>query len=153
MVITQSLSIDIAAERKKVFDYVADLRNDRHWRREINGTSIAGELREGAIALEDSRLSAKVPSYLRKLRCTEWIDQTRVVYTSCAEDSYFLRTVRTVHHNGRGGTHLSYTLEFDSSVVKVGLGFSLPQSIVRWVTRRAMRRYLKTLKAILEMKN
>ncbi|MEZ0453756.1 SRPBCC family protein [Sphingobacterium thalpophilum] len=152
MIVTQSLSIEIAAERRKVFDYIADLRNDKYWRSEVNGTSITGEVQVGAVALEDSRLSPKVPSYLRKLRCTEWVDQTRVVYTSSTDESYFLRTLRTVHDNDRGGTRVCYTLEFDSAVVKVGLGFSLPHTIVNWVTKRAMRRYLRTLKRNLESK-
>ncbi len=150
MRITISQTITILADSERVFSFLADLRNDVQWRREINRTEIIGVVGPGAEAKEYSRLSRKVPDHLRVLTCAEYLPGSRVVFRSAADDPFYLTTTREVDKEEQGATRVRYTLEFDSSIVRFALGFPLPLFLVRMVARKDMKAYLHTLKAILE---
>lgn len=148
--ITQELTISIESDQKTVFDYIADLSNDSQWRSEIMRTQRDGILQLGDVALEESFLSKKVPSHLRKLFCCSYVPDVFVAYQTAPGDPHYLRSTRSVRAIAPGITGFTYMLEFDPSIVKLAMGFQLPRFVVNIVTRTAMKSYLKKLKSTLE---
>jgi hypothetical protein len=148
--IIQKSTISIARDQKSVFNYIADLGNDSQWRSEVRCTSREGRVKLGNIAHEESFLSKKIPSYVRKLTCCSYVSDTLVVYQTAPEDPHSLRSTRSVRSTGLGHTEFTYLLEFDPSVVKLAMGFPLPRFLIKMVTRRAMKSYLKKLRTILQ---
>lgn len=47
-------------------------------------------------------------------------------------------------------SRVTYSIEFDKSIVKHGLGFGLPTFMISMVARTDMKKYLQKLKGILE---
>lgn len=101
-------------------------------------------------ALEDSFLSKRVPHYRKELQCTQFEPNASVTWETLPDNLYFLRSTRTVAPAAGGQSKITYRIEFDKAVVKHGLGFSLPAFLVTYVTRKAMRQYLRQLQQVLE---
>jgi len=148
--ITQKQSIQIQVDCQTAFRYIADLRNDRHWRSEVRSTTRDSISGVGNVAIEESYLSQKVPSFSRQLVCSLYLKNSVVVYETANGDPYFLKSTRSFRHLADHKTEVTYLLEFDPAVVRYGLGFGLPNFIVNTVTRMAMKKYLRKLKQILE---
>jgi predicted nucleic-acid-binding protein len=153
MMIKVSNSITIFKDSETVFNFVADLQNDKAWRQEINATIMSGKTQIDVIATEDSFLSKKVPNYISKLLCTEYIAGKKIIYETLPENIFFLKSVRTIISVNANETTFNYTIEFDKSIVKHGLGFNLPTFLVTFVANTDMKKYLAKLKSILEKNN
>ncbi|MBC5992381.1 SRPBCC family protein [Pontibacter cellulosilyticus] len=144
-------SIVVHQNIEQVFDYLSDLRHDKEWREEINTTTVADTIPGlNTIAVEDSFLSKRVPNYIKKLQCTEYVKNASVVYQTFPDNDFFLRSSRKVELLSANETRIIYQLEFHKAIVKFGLGFNLPAFIVALVTRTAMKKYMNKLKNILE---
>lgn len=146
----QKVKITIEANHQFVFNYVADLRNDILWRREINWVLLADNFNVGAIAVECSFLSKRVPKYIQELKCITYAAYSEVIYQTLNENKYYLNTSRKVTKLTANTTEFSYQLIFDPSIACHGLGFKIPTFIISLVTRRTMRKYMKLLKARIE---
>jgi hypothetical protein len=150
-IIQQTGSIIISRDIETVFCYISDLRNDQEWRKEINSTSASDQpINIGHIVEEDSFLSRRVPSYRKQLICTAYIPNNRIVYQTLPGNPFSLSSIRSVTAIGPQQTKFTYSLVFSSKIVKHGLGIGLPAFIVSYVTRSAIKKYLKKLRIILE---
>jgi uncharacterized protein YndB with AHSA1/START domain len=144
-------SIIIDASVEKVFAYAADLRNDPHWRREVNRTTLDTITPGvGTIATEDARLSAKAPHFVTKTVCLAYEANHRLDCATIAGSPTWMRVSRTFNPLGPTSTEFSYSLEFEHKVIKLALGFNLPRLLIRWYTGRTMATYQRELKRILE---
>ncbi len=144
--------INISADHKTVFDYIANLSNDKFWRKEINSTTMNTKPQMNALATENSYLSKRVPDNMLHLICTEFVENKKVVYQTLPDSKFFLKSLRMVESVSENETKVTYTIAFDKCIVKHGLGFSLPTLIVELVAKHDMKKYLAALKALLEKK-
>ncbi|WP_256006740.1 SRPBCC family protein [Pedobacter deserti] len=140
----------IGSDCRSAFEFIADLRNDWRWRTEVRTTVLDGEVRLGAVAVEASYLSKKMPAYLRKLVCSSYTPGQTVAYQTEPANLHYLKTTRWAVSHGPNLSQLTYRLEFDPSIVRFSLGYPVPRLIIHYVTRRAMKAYLRNLKRILE---
>lgn len=144
-------SIVINKDIETVFAYVANLRNDKNWRKEINDTTLSTPLPQlNSVARESSFLSKKVPARIATLQCTTFTPNESVAYTSLPTEDFYLANTRSVQAISPSTTRLTYSISFDIGIVKHGLGFSLPRFIIAWHTTKTMEKYLAALKAIFE---
>jgi hypothetical protein len=148
--IDQTIQVVINAPHQDVYNYISDLRNDREWRTEVISTSSQADLEIGNIAIESSFLSRKIPQYIRRLECIAFQQNDMILYQTLDGAPHYLKSTRSVRICEGGSTRFIYRLEFDQSIVKHALGFSLPKLIIDVVTRRSMRNYMNNLKIILE---
>lgn len=148
--INQAMEVVIRAPHGEVYKYVSDLRNDRKWRTEIISTSSQADLEVGSIVIESSFLSKKIPQYIRRLECTAFRQNDMILYQTLDGDPHYLKSTRSVQICEGSYTRFIYELEFDPTIVKHALGFSLPKLIIDIVTRRSIRNYMNNLKCILE---
>jgi hypothetical protein len=149
--VTVESSVVIERDAISVFNYVADLRLDKHWRKEINETILVSPaLGLGNRVVESSFLSRRVPDNKLTLTCTEYNAGRKVVYQSVPEGAFSLMNSRSVREEPPGNTRLTYLIVFDAAIVKFGLGFGLPLFLVKFYTRKTMDSYLAKLKSILE---
>lgn len=146
-------SINIPADLKKVFDFVANLENDQYWRKEINNTNMTGAPGIDAIACEDSFLSKRVPSHTLTLICTVYRENRQVVYQTIPVSTFYLKTDRQVEFISANETRVLYHIQFDKDIVKHALGFSLPTFLIKMAAKAAMKKYLRKLKEVLELEN
>jgi hypothetical protein len=144
-------SIVVNRDHIAVFDFYADVRNDNCWRKEINHTTLSSEAPVlGCIAIEDSFLSKKVPHYVTKMACTQLIYGQLICFETLPDIKFKMKSHRSVKAIDTNKTELTYQIEFDERIVKHGVGFNLPRFLVRWVALSDMKKYLSTLKQILE---
>ena len=149
--ITVSSSIIINKDVHSVFSYVADLRLDKNWRKEINDTTLSTASPElSSIATESTFLSKKVPDNKIKLKCTIYQQDDLVVHESLPDEPLYLMNSRQVEPMPDNTTRLTYTIEFDTAIVKFGIGFNLPLFLLKYYTTQTMNKYLRQLKQILE---
>ena len=81
--ITIESSVLIQRDPITVFNYVSDLRLDRHWRKEINETALVSPaLGLGSRVVESSFLSKRVPANKITLTSTVYSSGEKVVYQS-----------------------------------------------------------------------
>lgn len=151
--INTSKKVQIFSDHKTVFDYVSNLENDKFWRKEVNSTTMDCKPQIGSVAIEDSFLSKKTPSNVLNLKCIKFIKNEKIIYQTLTDSSFFLKTIRQVEPITENRSLVTYTIKFDKSIVKHGLGFSLPKFIIYLITKRNMRIYLQNLKSILEYQN
>lgn len=143
-------SIIISADRKTVFDFISNLENDKFWRKEINSTIMTSLPKLYALATENSYLSKRAPNHILNLICTEFIENSQIVYETVPESDFFLKSFRTTETVSENETKVIYSIEFDKSIVKKGLGFNLPAFIIELVANTDMKKYLKKLKSVIE---
>ena len=148
--INQCCKIKINANYRAVYSYVSDLRNDKHWRDEVNITFLEGAQGLGNIANETSLLSTRVPEYMQKLECIMYTPDSEIIYQTFPENHHYLMSKRKVVALSENVTEFSYELLFNASLVKHGLGFRIPNFIVEMVTKRSMKKYMKVLKNRME---
>jgi hypothetical protein len=153
MIIKATGTITILANSKTVFEYLSNLENDKFWRKEINATSMKTKPQIHALATEDAFLSKRRPNNILNLICTQYSEHERVVYQTMSDSKFFLKSDRQVEPISPNETTVIYSIEFDKSIVKHGLGFTLPTFIVNFVTKRDMKKYLSQLKTVIENKN
>ncbi len=146
MVIKISDSISIQKPLEEVFTFVSNLENDKVWRKEINHTVMKSRPQLNARASENSFLSKRVPNHILELQCIEFEESKKVVYETVFGSKFYLKSEREVEAVSSNETKFIYTLEFDTSVVKHGLGFSLPTFLVKLVAKADMKKYLNQLR-------
>ncbi|MCC2548647.1 hypothetical protein LJY25_19520 [Hymenobacter sp. BT175] len=135
---------------KTIFDYVANLENDKSWRKEINSTTMSTRPQINALATENSYLSKRVPNNVLHLSCIAFAPNQEVIYQTVPESEFFLKSIRQVNRTAQNKTALTYSVEFDKAIVKHGLGFPLPSIIIKYAAKSDLSKYLTTLKSILE---
>ncbi|RYD82865.1 MAG: hypothetical protein EOP53_02455 [Sphingobacteriales bacterium] len=150
MIIEVNGTITISNKAKTIFDYISNLENDRFWRKEINYTLLDSKPGINTKAIENSFLSRKAPNHLVKLICSDYIQNRQIVYQTFTGAKYFLKSERKIELLSENETKVHYTIKFDKSIVKQGLGFDMPKFIVQMAAKNDMKKYLATLKTILE---
>lgn len=144
-------SIIISKNHKLVFDYFSNFKNDSLWRQEVNDTKINTEtIGVNTLITQDSFLSKKVPNHISILKCTDFQPHKKIVCGTTDKNDYWLKTTRQTESLSDDSTKVIYRIEFDSDVVKHGLGFSLPKIIVSFYTKLTMKKYLAVLKKNVE---
>lgn len=143
-------SIIIKKDLKTVFDFIANLENDKKWRKEINSTTMTGKPGINVLAKEDSFLSKRTPNHILNLVCTVYDEHKKVVYETLPDSAFYLNSDRQVLLITAQETQVVYNLTFDKSIVKQALGFSLPTFIVKSVAKADMKKYLTQLKTVIE---
>ncbi len=148
---TQIIATGVAifnCSNETLFNYVADLANDKNWRGEITRTDTNGQPRLNCIATEHSFLSKKLPDHTNVLVCRQFENGKRIVYETEPTAAFYLKSDRTVESQG-AGSQFTYVVAFDSNIVKHALGFGLPKWLIAWKTRSDMKKYLSKLAAVL----
>lgn len=135
-----------------VFDFFANPGNDSLWRTEINKSILEGPLKAGALVSEYSNLSKKASNNLLELRCVKFEQNRIVVLETISNARFYLKSERMVKAISENTTEIKYKLEFDKSIVKFAIGFSLPDFIISFKTGNDMQKYLRQLKNQLESK-
>jgi hypothetical protein len=133
-----------------VFDFFANPGNDSLWRTEINKSEPDGALQQGVTVSEYSYLSKKAPNNLLQLNCVEFDKNRKAIFETSGDCRFYLKNQRSVKAVSENTTELSYSLEFDKSIVNFALGFSLPSFIVSFKAKADMKKYLRQLKRHLE---
>lgn len=150
MLLTLKKEINVRCNNGEAFKLFCNPSNDHHWRKEINRTTLEGELQAGTLVYEYSHLSKKQPDNLRTLRCIEWVANNHATYESVPGADYYLKSQRKVTSIKPGTTRLTYELVFDTSIVKFALGFWLPPFLIAAKARSDMKKYMQQLKTIIE---
>lgn len=146
MVIKITDSTNINKPIEEVFNFISNLENDKIWRKEINHTSMNSKPQLNARATENSFLSKRVPNHILELQCIAFEENKKIVYETVFGSKFYLKSTREVESVSANETKFTYTLEFDTSVVKHGLGFSLPTFLVKMVAKGDMKKYLLELR-------
>jgi uncharacterized membrane protein len=153
MIIKITHAISILVDCRTVFDYISNLENDKFWRKEINSTTVSAKPQLNTVATESSFLSKRVPNNILTLKCTAFVENQQVVYQTLPDSVFYLKSDRKVEAISQNETKVIYAIEFDKSIVKHGLGFTLPVFIVEFVAKNDMKKYLTKLKTIVENKS
>ena len=141
----------VQKDPQTVFAYIADLRLDKNWRKEIKETVYTNPGPAlGNMAIEESYLSKKVPAYKAALQCITYTPGKSIVYQSLPENAFYLQNTRRVEEISGQATKITYKLTFDVALVKYAIGFTLPNFLIKFYTQKTMRVYLQKLKHILE---
>lgn len=149
-IISAHSEIIIQNNHQYVFNFLANLENDPQWRKEINSSKMNSEPQIGALVIEDSCLSKKVPNHILNLQCLEYIKDHKVIYQTVQESKFYLKSTRMVEEISSNQCKVFYKIDFDKNIVKHGTGINLPDFIVNWVVNHDMKKYLNKLKMVLE---
>ncbi|MFF2522304.1 SRPBCC family protein [Streptomyces liangshanensis] len=145
--IAQSITID--ASRERVFDFVSDFRNDRQWRPEIRRVELRGPLVIGTQLVQD----AKVFGFFSLSVLSEVVEfepGRRLVTRTPADYGAHIFNVRAVEELSVDVVRFVYELSFDRAAVKKALRVALPAGVVSTFYGAAVRRYLGTVKRLVE---
>jgi hypothetical protein len=134
-----------------VFAFIANLENDKLWRKEINETIMNAPAQLGVLAKESSFLSKRVPAHVLELRCTQFILNKSITYTTLPSSPFYLQSIRKVEEIDDHSCRFIYEICFDQSIVKHGLGFGLPAFLIRMVAQTDMKKYLLKVKELMEL--
>ena len=145
--------ITVLRDIKTVFDFIANLENDKLWRKEINSTIMTAKPQVNVQAIENSYLSKRTPNHSLNLICTAYLGNKQIVYETLPDSNFFLKSDRQVEAISQNETRILYGITFDKKIVKHGLGFNLPAFIIYLVAKADMKKYLTKLKTIVEMNN
>ncbi len=148
--INTSGSILISQNTEIVFAFFTNPGNDNLWRTEINKSTLDGPLQLGVTVSEYSYLSKKVPDNLVELKCIQFDKNKMAVFETPGDARFYLKSQRMVKAVSDNTTEVTYKLEFDKSIVKFAMGFSLPDFIVSMKAKSDMKKYLRQLKTQLE---
>lgn len=149
-IISANSEILIRNNYKQVFNFLANLENDIHWRKEINSSKMNSEPQIGALVTEDSFLSKKVPNHILNLQCIEYTKDNKVIYQTVKESEFYLKSTRIVEEISPNHSKVFYQIDFDKNIVKHGTGINFPNFIIDWVVNNDMKKYLNKLKMVLE---
>ena len=150
LLIKTSGTILVNRNERAVFDFFANPINDHLWRKEINKSTLEGPLQVGSTISEYSYLSKHKPDNLIELICVQLEKNKLAIFETADKAQFYLKSQRQVKGLSDSTTEITYTLEFDSNIVKYALGFSLPKFIVSFKANSDMKKYLRQLKTLLE---
>jgi hypothetical protein len=142
--------ISINKNISHVFNFFANLSNDKLWRSEINESILNGSLQKGVEVAEYSNLSKKASNNLMELVCTAFEENKLAIFETKPNAPFYLKTERKVKSINEQETEVWYTLEFDTNIVKHAMGFGLPMFLIKWKANSDLKKYLKQLKSYLE---
>ncbi len=135
---------------ERVFDFFANPGNDNLWRTEINNSVLDGTLQLGVTVSEYSYLSKKASNNLLELKCVQFDKNKIATFETPRNTTFYLKSQRMVKAVSDNTTELTYKLDFDKSIVKFAIGFSLPAFIISLKAGSDMKKYLRQLKTQLE---
>lgn len=149
--IQTSGTILVNKRAESVFDFFANPCNDTLWRTEINTSTSDGPIQLGVTISEYSNLSKKAPNNLVELKCIQFERNKIVVFETPANSQFYLKSVREVKSISDNTTEILYAIQFDKALIKFALGFSLPKFIISYKAKTDMKKYLRQLKAKIEI--
>lgn len=133
-----------------VFAFIANLENDKLWRKEINETKMNGPVQLGVLAKESSFLSKRVPANILEFACKDYKLNESVTYTTLPSSTFYLQSIRKVQAINANSCLFIYEIIFDKHIVKHGLGFGLPVFLIKMVAQQDMKKYLLQLQELIE---
>ncbi len=151
--ITISGSVIINNQIDKVFEFFGNPINDWQWRKEVRLTKLNKKLEPGVVVAEYSYLSPKIPENLIELVCVSYEPNLVAIFETLNNSRFYEKSQRLVTAVSKQKTKIIYTLEFDTSIVKYALGFSLPYFLISLKANYDMKKYLKNLKVLLDVTN
>ncbi|MGG9964195.1 hypothetical protein [Ferruginibacter sp. SUN106] len=154
MILDITGTIIIPQNHQLVFEYFSNFANDKLWRKEVKATKVNSEkICVGTSITQYSFLSKKEPYYKSEFTCTEFAANKIMVCETNRGDQFWLKTTRQVTPLTENNTLITYRLQFDTAIVKHGLGFALPHFLVRIYTQQTMKQYLRVLKNSIAKEN
>lgn len=142
-------SVIVAASAEKAFDFLANLENDRLWRKEINLTTMSGEIALGVKAEESTYFSRRNSQQLLHLECTHYLAPQEIIYTTVTDSPHYLKSIRKIESLSNHQSRFVYEVHFSTSIVKAGIGISLPGFIIQLGAERDLKKYLKQVASVL----
>jgi hypothetical protein len=133
-----------------VFAFFANPTNDHLWRTEINESKLDGTLQSGVTVSEYSYLSKRASNNLLEMKCVQFDKNSIAIFETSNNAKFYLKSQRVAKAVSGDATELTYRLDFDKSIVKFALGFSLPKFIISLKAGSDMKKYLRQLKDHLE---
>lgn len=146
-----SSNIIIKKDRQTVFEYLSHYPHDTVWRDEIKHIEMSTPMVEvGTRITETAYLSPKVPAHQNLLKCIDFQRNATITSETIAESMFWQKNTRSVESLPDGTTKVTYSIAFDTQIVRYGIGFGLPAFILSFYTKQTMKKYLKVLKRTLE---
>lgn len=133
-----------------VFTFFANPANDHHWRKEINKSILDGPLEAGVTFSEYSYLSKRAPNHVLEFICVQFDKNKVAVFETLGHSRFYEKSQRMVKAVADQVTAITYTLDFDKSIVQFALGFPLPGFVISWKANSDLKKYLRQLKRLVE---
>ena len=145
-------TIEIQAPAEKIFDFISDVKNDPHWRPEVEKMDEQGENKPGTIVIEYIR----VYKFFRIITPTviKILDRpnTFIVETPDTHPSW-VKCIRSTETLTNGNTKFNVQLSFTLNNLKQVFPIVPPSFIVEMWYRPRMKKYMRNLKRLLEKAN
>lgn len=168
---------------KGTFHFLADLRNDEFWRKEVHKIFIENPKEKlDSLALEIFFFTHQKPKHHILFRCSELIENESVSYESVFDHTFYannqvrintflnntpiqtsinsildsplyLRYTRKVTYLADEKTQITCQMDFDKNLPAHGLGLNLPTFFVKQYLKQMMKQHLHKLKKAIEDKN
>lgn len=147
--ITLIESIRISAEAEKIFGFISDLRNDPTWRPEVESMTVAGETKVGSIATELITVY-KFFHFVTPVKVLV-LDSPRMFVAETPEThSTWVKVIRSLKPLENGEIEFTVNLSFSLDNMKQITPIIPPKGIIRAWYKPRMKRYLRTLKRLME---
>lgn len=147
--ITLIHSIHISASQERIFDYISDLKNDPTWRPEVESMTIEGETMVGIIATELITVY-KFFHFVTPVQILELNRPHTFVAETPATHPTWVKVIRTLKQIDTDRVEFTVNLSFSLDNMKQITPIIPPKGIIRMWYAPRMKRYLKTLKKIME---
>ncbi len=147
--ITLIHSIQISASQESIFDYISDLKNDPAWRPEVESMTMEGETKVRSIATELITVY-KFFHFVTPVQIIELDRPHTFVAETPSTHPTWVKVMRTLQQLDNNTIVFTVNLSFSLDNMKQITPIIPPKAIIRlWYAPR-MKRYLKTLKKIME---
>lgn len=142
-------SIEIKASPEKIFDYISDLKNDEQWRPEVTRMDVKGEKKVGTLVIEYITvyrfLHFVTPTLIKELNRPH-----RFIAETPENHPTWVQCIRTMEPLNNGNTLFSVKLSFSLNNFKQAIPIAPPGFLVTLWYNPRIKRYLKTLKRLME---
>ena len=147
--ITLIESIQISADAEKIFHFISDLRNDPKWRPEVESMTVEGETKVGIVATELITVY-KFFHFVTPVKVLEM--ESPKIFVAETPDTHptWVKVVRSLKKLNNGAIEFTVNLSFSLDNMKQITPVIPPVGIIRAWYKPRMKRYLKTLKKLME---
>jgi len=147
--ITLIESIHISADANKIFSFISDLNNDPKWRPEVESMTMEGESKVGIIATELITVY-KFFHFITPVQIMELESPKTFVAETPSTHKTWVKVMRSLKPCENGEIEFTVNLSFSLDNMKQITPITPPIGIVRAWYKPRMKRYLKTLKRLME---
>lgn len=147
--ITLIHSIGISTSQERIFDYISDLKNDPTWRPEVESMTMEGETKVGIIATELITVY-KFFHFVTPVQILQLDRPHTFVAETPSTHPTWVKVIRTLKQIDNNVVEFTVNLSFSLDNMKQITPIIPPKGIIRMWYAPRMKRYLKTLKRIME---